>query len=77
MRKVLLAICFWSISLGVVKAQDQKVYTLQECVNIALENNLRVKRSLYGVQSSETFLLQSKAAFLPTLNAGGSYGQNY
>jgi outer membrane protein len=77
MRKVLLAICFWSISLGVVKAQDQKKYTLQECVNIALENNLRVKRSLYGVQNSETFLLQSKAAFLPTLNAGGSYGQNY
>jgi outer membrane protein len=77
MRKVLLAISIWSLSFGIINAQDQKKYTLQECVNIALENNLRVKRSLYGVQNSETFLLQSKAAFLPTLNAGGSYGLNY
>jgi outer membrane protein len=77
MRKVLLVIGFLSLSFGFVQGQEQKTYTIQECVNIALENNLRVKRSLYNVQNSETFLLQSKAAFLPSVNAGGSYGQNY
>ena len=87
MRKTLLIICTLLISFAgamaqevkvqEVKTEDVKKWTLQECVNVALENNLRVKRSLYGVQSSESFLLQSKAAFLPTVNAGGSYGENY
>jgi outer membrane protein len=77
MRKVLLVIGFLGLSFRLAQGQEQKIYTIQECVNIALENNLRVKRGLYNVQTSETFLLQSKAAFLPSLNAGGSYGLNY
>jgi outer membrane protein len=54
-----------------------RALTLQECVNIALENNLKVKRSLYNVESYEINLRQAKGAFLPTLSAGGAYGENY
>jgi outer membrane protein len=77
MKKNVLIPLILLAGLGVAYAQETKKWTLQECVDVALENNLRVKRSLYGVQNFETFLLQSKAAFLPTLNGGGSYGQNY
>ncbi len=76
MRKKLLIIC--TLLAGITAySQDAKKWSLKECVDVALENNLSVKRSLYGVQNSESLLLQSKAAFLPTLNAGGSYGENF
>ena len=64
--------------LGGLYAQEApKQYTLQECVDIALEKNLRVKRSLYSIENSKINLLQSKMAFLPTVNGSGGYGQNY
>ena len=77
MRKTLLIVCTFLAGLTVSVAQDVKKWTLQECVNVALENNLRVKRSIYNVQTNESYLTQSKAAFLPTLNGGGSNGWNY
>ena len=86
MRKTLLLICTLLTGFGAmaqevkaqeVKTEDIKKWTLQECVNVALENNLRVKRSIYAVQNAESFYTQSKAAFLPTVNVGGSVGDNY
>lgn len=57
-------------------AQPRKL-TLKECVDIALERNLNVQRSKNNVDIFEASLLQAKASFLPTVNAGGSYGQNF
>lgn len=54
-----------------------RALTLQECIKIALENNLRVKRSIYTLKTSEINLLQSKMAMLPTANAGASFGRNF
>lgn len=51
--------------------------TLQECIKIAIDNNLNVRRGLYNVETFKVNLLQSKMAFLPTANVGSSYGQNY
>lgn len=73
-----LFVSLFIIFFGLAYAQEPvKQWTLQECVNLALENNLRVRRSLYNVQSSNIGLTQAKMAFLPTLNAGGSYGLNF
>jgi outer membrane protein len=75
-RFFLLAIlCILIVQEGL--AQEPQKLTLQECVKIALENNLKVKRGEYNVESYEINLLQSWMAFLPTLNAGGAYGKNY
>lgn len=58
-------------------AQDEaKEWTLQECVKVALDNNLTVKRSNYGVETARINYAQSKMALLPSLNVGGSYGTN-
>lgn len=78
MKRIVLLKILCLLMLGELYAQEvPKQYTLQECVDIALEKNLRVKRSLYGVESSKINLLQAKMAFLPTLNGSGGYGQNY
>ena len=58
-------------------AQDTVKYTLKECVDIAWSNNLRIKRSIFSIESSNINLLQAKAAFLPTLTIGGSTSNNY
>jgi outer membrane protein len=75
MRRVVL-ILIVLISVPAL-AQEAKKWTLKECVDIALENNLRIKRSFYNVESFRANLLQSKGSFLPTLNAGGGFTKNY
>lgn len=60
----------------VVPTQNQPL-TLKEVVDIALQNNLQVRRGIYNVQSFNINLTQAKMQFLPTVNAGGSYGLNF
>jgi outer membrane protein len=57
--------------------QTKKEWTLKECVDIALENNLRIKRSIYNVETFKANMLQAKGAFLPTLNANALVSNNY
>ena len=58
-------------------SQEARTWTLKECVDLALEKNLRIKRSIYNVAAFRANLMQSKGAFLPSLNASGSYTNNY
>ena len=60
-------------------AQDgnAKLWTLKECIEYALDNNLTVQRSLLNVQSSDINYDQSKMALLPSVNANGNTGFNW
>ena len=49
MKKVFVLLCSL-IMLGLVPAKAQKVWSLQECISYALENNLQVKRQELNVQ---------------------------
>lgn len=61
-----------------VNAQhDEKKWTLEECIDYALENNLSVKRGHLSVRDNELVLHQSKADLLPSLNIGGSYSNRW
>jgi outer membrane protein len=53
------------------------IWTLRECVDYALANNLQIKRSELDVELSNIDKLQSKLAMLPSANAQGSYGFNW
>jgi outer membrane protein len=77
--KILLAICLIAFCFQAKSQQSdsgRKVYTLKECVDIALGNNLTVKRGLYNVKSYEVAYNQAKFALAPTLNASLSAGKN-
>jgi len=69
---ILLTSCFTAFSQDTLK-----VWTLRELVDYAISNNLTVKRSTYGVETSQINSLQSKMVMLPTLNASGSQGYNW
>jgi len=76
MIKQLLA-TLWILLCGAAFAQDApRIWTLKECIDYALSNNIDVRRSLLGMETADINLLQSKAQMLPTLNTGSSYGIN-
>ncbi len=43
-------------------------WTLKQCIDYALANNLTVKRGVYTVEGSEVDLRQSRFSRLPTVN---------
>jgi outer membrane protein len=51
----------------------QKVFTLEDCVNHALENNIRIKQSKLDVETADINLLESKLNMLPSVNGGASH----
>jgi len=53
------------------------VWSLKQCIDYALANNLSVKRSTYTVETSEVDLLQSKLSRLPSVNGNVSYGYSW
>ncbi|HEX8039544.1 MAG TPA: TolC family protein [Chryseosolibacter sp.] len=53
------------------------VWTLRECVDYALANNLQIKRSELSLELSSIDKRQAKMAILPSAIAFGSYGYNW
>jgi outer membrane protein len=58
--------CFQEIS-----AQEKK-WTLEDCINYAIANNITLQRQKLQTESAEINLLKSKMDVLPNLNLGGS-----
>jgi outer membrane protein len=77
MRKGLLSLGLFVLIATASLAQETKVYTLKECVEIALRNNLAVKRSELGLKGADINLDQSRYTMLPTLNVSSSAGSNF
>ncbi|MBN7810644.1 TolC family protein [Algoriphagus sp. H41] len=76
MRKIFTLACIlFSVSLG---AWAQEVppgpYDLQTAIDIALENNLTLKRTELNQEITEATLLQNKGQRYPSLSTGSSYG---
>ncbi|MFK7780959.1 TolC family protein [Psychroserpens sp.] len=61
---------------GIIGYSQEKKWTLLECVNHALENNISIEQSELDVDLADINKSQSLSNFLPTLNANGSYGIN-
>lgn len=68
MRKVLL--CLLLTAAVSVSAQDTKVLTLDDCINMALGNGLDIERARNNELIARSNRLQSMMQFLPSVNAG-------
>lgn len=55
---------------------SQKEWTLEDCINYALENNISVKRQELAALTAEQNHLQSYMELLPNLNANGQHYYN-
>lgn len=53
------------------------VWTLKQCIDYALQNNISIRRSAYNAEGSDVDLRQAQFSRLPTLSAGASYGYSW
>ena len=63
-------------SISIATVSWKEIFTdpvLQKHIATALENNLDVRVALQNINAADSYLKQSKAAYLPTLSAGPSY----
>jgi outer membrane protein len=63
--------------LSNISAQDNKVWTLKECVDYALENNISVKQSELDKNIAAEDVTAAKWNFFPNLNASASQSYNF
>ena len=74
MRKVLL---IGVAMLGTIQMPAQKKWTLQDCIDYAMENNITLKKSQLQKQSATEDLKGAKAALLPTVSASTNQSLGY
>lgn len=67
---VVLALLF----TGFIQAQDKKVWTLEDCVNYALENNISVQQGENTLLINEQDVIASSGNRLPSLDLSGRQG---
>jgi outer membrane protein len=67
---LIIAIAFVLFAINVTA---QKLWTLEECINYAYENNISIKQSVLSVNSANHDLAQSKYDLVPSVNGNVSH----
>jgi outer membrane protein len=65
--------CFFVLLFFSVTANSQNIWSLQQCIDTALKNNIPVQRAGLQTQAAEVNWRQSKANLLPDLSADLSH----
>jgi len=72
-KQLFLSIFFIFSSISMAFSQENKIWTIEECVNYAYENNIQIKQQVLNTQYNENTVKQSKIQIAPNLNANTSY----
>jgi len=59
-----------------ISGYSQKLWTLEECIVFASQNNLQLKQAENNVRTSRENLVMNKGALLPTVNGASSLNYN-
>jgi len=62
---------------SITAQQMPKTWSLEDCINYAIENNIQIKQSELSVENNEVNLLESKLSILPSLNASTRYSYSW
>lgn len=65
------------MSTGISTAQTTKKWTLKECIDYAIANNITLQKSRLTKKSAEEDLKQSKSELLPSLNFSTNHSVGY
>ncbi len=74
MKKIVLSALL--LSVGMVSFAQEKEWTLEECIEHALENNISVKQSELDLEASKIERSDAIGNFLPNINASASNAWN-
>ncbi|MEH6536803.1 MAG: TolC family protein [Psychroserpens sp.] len=77
-KRITLVIGLWLgvISFGFSQSTSTTIYTLQDCIDIAIENNLDLKIKELRAKSSEVNFKENRNKILPSLNMNYNLGIN-
>ena len=71
MKRFILLFLLLSVAVSGVRSQENiRIWSLQDCLNYALEQNIQVKKSRVNLLSGEEDLQLSRAQMFPSLSAG-------
>ena len=73
MKKIWILTGALCLLIGSPALEAQKVWTLEECISYAHDNNLQVKRQALQARTAEHNYDYARAQTLPTANAFGNY----
>ena len=76
MTRILVLTGFVCLIVSMTAVRAQKVWTLEECIQYAHDNNLQVKRQALQARAAENDYNYARAQVLPTANAFGNYMYN-
>lgn len=69
-------IYFFFLLLGISASAQEKKWTLEECVDYAIDNNISIESSALDLKTSEINKKDAFGNFLPTVNASASHSWN-
>ncbi|MBE0655600.1 MAG: TolC family protein, partial [Bacteroidales bacterium] len=75
--KLIIILITGVVSQFHLNIQAQELWSLEKCVNYALENNILIKQSSINTLYFENQLEQAKMDRLPNLNASVGYGISF
>ena len=70
------AILFFILVFSVASGFSQKKWTLQECIQRALDENIQIRQAQLDVEAAALDKSDADGSFLPTLNANASVSEN-
>ena len=73
--RILISFLLILFSVSVFSQENDKPWSLQQCIEYALKNNIQIKQNMLNEKLSEATLLQNKAQVLPNLS--GSISNSY
>ena len=73
MNKMKRFVCLCFFASVVFRVSAQEIWTLEQCIRYACDNNIQLKQQELQVSQDENNLLQSKLGLLPNVNASGNY----
>ena len=68
-------ICLWSLNISLLPIfmQAQKIYTLNECQQLALQNNIKIKNGRFTIDQAKEQEKNAFSKYFPTVSASGTY----
>lgn len=76
MKNIGLLFLFLSLSFSTYAQENTTTWTLQECVQYALEHNIKINQSYLDVKAAEIDQSDALGNYLPSLNASASNNWN-
>jgi outer membrane protein len=75
-RMIVKIVLVWVMAGGAATAQEKK-WTLEDCINYAVTNNIGLQRQKLQSETAETNFLKAKLDVLPTLNFGSDANMGF